>query len=174
MEVSPEAINASREEESKNPSETGLTQDFDNLALNSQQDDPTNDTANNPDEETKTSQKKKRARKGKGAAAKGEEVKDGPATRTRGRLAAFLAQKQQDQSLKKMRIGVVFDEIMMLHREHDNDHPERPERIMAIYLNLIKKDLFKQLVRINSEQAIDEDLLLAHKAVHIKHVREDG
>ena len=54
MEVSPEAINASREEESKNPSETGLTQDFDNLALNSQQDDPTNDTANNADEETKT------------------------------------------------------------------------------------------------------------------------
>ena len=64
------------------------------MALNSQQDDPTNDTNNNVVEETK--QPKKRARKGKGAAAKGEEVKGGPATRTRGRLAAFLAQKQQD------------------------------------------------------------------------------
>lgn len=41
-----------------------------------------------------------------------------------------------------MKIGVVFDEIMMLHREHKDDHPERPERIMAVYLNLVKKGLF--------------------------------
>ena len=101
MEASPDTLAANmdnNDEETK--ARTGLTQDFDNLALNSQQDtadDPTNDTTNNADEETKsTNQKKKRARKGKGPAAKGEEVKDGPATRTRGRLAAFLAQKQQD------------------------------------------------------------------------------
>jgi hypothetical protein len=37
-------------------------------------------------------------------------------------------------------VGVVFDEEMLLHREHHNDHPERPERAMAIYLNLVKKE----------------------------------
>ena len=76
--------------------------------------------------------------------------------------------------MKKMRIGVVFDEAMMLHKEHQDGHPECPERIMAIYLNLIKKNLFSQLVRIGSEVAGGEDLLLAHKQAHIKHVQEDG
>lgn len=42
-----------------------------------------------------------------------------------------------------MRVGVVFDEFMALHRNHMQWHPERPERIMAIYLNLIKKGLFQ-------------------------------
>lgn len=73
-----------------------------------------------------------------------------------------------------MRIGVVFDELMMLHREHREDHVERPERVMAIYLNLVKKQLFERLVRIDSEVASDEDLALAHKALHIKHVKEDA
>ena len=44
--------------------------------------------------------------------------------------------------MKKQRVGVVFDEAMMLHREHRDEHPERPERIMAIYLNLVKKNIF--------------------------------
>ena len=41
-----------------------------------------------------------------------------------------------------MRIGVVFDEQMLLHKKHRMFHVERPERIMAIYLNLIKKGIF--------------------------------
>jgi len=39
----------------------------------------------------------------------------------------------------KPKVGVVFDEQMLLHRSHGEHHPERPERAMAIYLNLIKK-----------------------------------
>ena len=73
-----------------------------------------------------------------------------------------------------MRIGVVFDELMLLHREHKDDHPERPERIMAIYLNLIKKNLFDKLIRIDSDAATDQDLLLAHKQLHLHHVKEDA
>lgn len=41
--------------------------------------------------------------------------------------------------LAKPKVGVVFDEEMLLHRNHREHHPERPERAMAIYLNLIKK-----------------------------------
>lgn len=39
----------------------------------------------------------------------------------------------------KPKVGVVFDEEMLLHRSHRDHHPERPERAMAIYLNLVKK-----------------------------------
>ena len=35
-------------------------------------------------------------------------------------------------------MGVVFDSEMMLHQLHNRYHPERPERIMAIDLNLVK------------------------------------
>jgi hypothetical protein len=39
----------------------------------------------------------------------------------------------------KPKVGVVYDEEMMLHKNHREYHPERPERAMAIYLNLVKK-----------------------------------
>ena len=124
----------------KQPNEqsaSGLTEQMERLSINE-------------NEETKSSaQKKKRVRKPKEVAT----TSDGPSTRTRGRLAAFLAAKQQEGTLKKMRIGVVFDELMTLHRDHTNGHPERPERLMAIYMNLVQKGIFKQLVRIDSEEA---------------------
>jgi hypothetical protein len=47
---------------------------------------------------------------------------------------------------KKQKVGVVYDDLMLLHRSHLQEHPERPERLMAIYLNLVKKDIYKQLV----------------------------
>jgi len=37
-------------------------------------------------------------------------------------------------------VGVVYDDSMLLHRKYAEYHPERPERVMAIYLNLIKKE----------------------------------
>jgi len=73
-----------------------------------------------------------------------------------------------------MRIGVVFDEQMLLHKKYRDSHPERPERIMAIYLNLVKKGLFSQLVEIDSDIASEEDLLLVHKPLHIRHVKTDA
>lgn len=51
-----------------------------------------------------------------------------------------MMRQQKDKDLvKKQRVGVVYDEEMLLHRKHQEEHPERPERAMAIYLNLIKK-----------------------------------
>ena len=55
--------------------------------------DTTAATSTPDNEETKsTASKKKRNKKGKGNAA----ANDGPSTRTRGRLAAFLAQQKQN------------------------------------------------------------------------------
>ena len=51
---------------------------------------------------------------------------------------------------------------MLLHRNHRDDHPERPERVMAIYLNLIKKEIWESLIRIDVELATDELIALAH------------
>ena len=51
---------------------------------------------------------------------------------------------------------------MTLHQSHRDEHPERPERIMAIYLNLIDKGIYNNLVKIDSEEASEEDLLLVH------------
>ena len=39
---------------------------------------------------------------------------------------------------------------------------------MAVYLNLVKKDLFNKLIVIDSEEAEEEDLLLAHRKDHVK------
>ena len=57
---------------------------------------------------------------------------------------------------------------MILHRSHRKEHPERPERLMAIYLNLLKKDLYKKMIVIDSEEAEEKDVLLAHSKDHVK------
>ena len=57
---------------------------------------------------------------------------------------------------------------MTLHRSHRKEHPERPERLMAIYLNLVKKELYKQMHVIDSEEAEEKDLILAHSKEHVK------
>jgi len=65
---------------------------------------------------------------------------EGPTANLRSRMRALAEQKKQDEpQFKKQRVGVVYDEEMLLHRHHRDAHPERPERVMAIYLNLIKK-----------------------------------
>jgi hypothetical protein len=62
---------------------------------------------------------------------------DGPSTNLRSRMRAY--QESLQPKFKKQRVGVVYDEEMLLHRHHRDEHPERPERVMAIYLNLLKK-----------------------------------
>ena len=69
--------------------------------------------------------------------------------------------------MKPQKVGVVFDEEMLLHRLHNEYHPERPERVMAIYLNLVKKKLWDSLVRIDAIPATDDVLVLAHSKEHI-------
>lgn len=63
---------------------------------------------------------------------------------------------------KEVKTGVVYDESMLMHRSHQYFHPERPERVMAVYLNLVKKDLFGKMITIQPDMAKDEDLLLCH------------
>ena len=50
-----------------------------------------------------------------------------------------MMHQQKEAVNKEQKVGVVYDEEMLLHRSHEKEHPERPERAMAIYLNLVKK-----------------------------------
>ena len=41
---------------------------------------------------------------------------------------------------------------------------------MAIYLNLVEKDIWNQLIKIDSEEAEEKDILLAHSKKHFTHM----
>jgi acetoin utilization deacetylase AcuC-like enzyme len=84
----------------------------------------------------------------------------------------FAQMKATQPSMKPQKVGVVYDDIMLLHRSHMIEHPERPERLMAVYLNLVKKDLYKRMVEIHSDQAEQADLLLAHCQKHVLAVQK--
>jgi hypothetical protein len=64
---------------------------------------------------------------------------NGPSSNLRSRISSY---RNQNKTLKKPKVGVIYDEEMLLHRLHNEDHPERPERVMAIYLNLVKKKIW--------------------------------
>ena len=63
---------------------------------------------------------------------------------------------------KKRKIGFCFDERMLLHRDSKHVHQECPERAMSVYINLVLKELTNKLVRIQCEEAKEEDLRLVH------------
>ena len=49
---------------------------------------------------------------------------------------------------------------MTLHESHREEHPERPERVMAIYLNLLDKGIYDQLIKLESDEATEEELVV--------------
>ena len=67
---------------------------------------------------------------------------------------------------------MVFDEQMLLHKLYNEYHPERPERAMAIYLNLVKKGIFKDLINLDFGHADEKFLELVHPHSHIQKVKD--
>ena len=114
--------------------------------------------ADEEDKEEEAIQKKPKTKKKKAT----QPVIDGPAMRTRKSLALHLSKQP-----KKQRVGYVYDDFMLLHRSHKIEHMERPERLMAVYLNLIDKQLLQQLVKIDAEPVNYADLQLCHSEKHI-------
>ena len=88
--------------------------------------------AKKSDDGTTSTNKKKKKRKGSSAVSTGS----GPTQNLRSRIRAM---QKESEKLKKPRVGVVYDEEMLLHRHYREEHPERPERAMAIYINLVKQ-----------------------------------
>jgi acetoin utilization deacetylase AcuC-like enzyme len=59
---------------------------------------------------------------------------------------------------------------MTLHESHREEHPERPERVMAIYLNLLDKGIYDKLIKLESDEATEEELILVHPKSHVNSV----
>ena len=73
---------------------------------------------------------------------------------------------------KKRKIGFCFDERMLLHRDSKHVHQECPERAMSVYINLVLKELTNKLIRIQCEEAKEEDLLLVHTEEYLNKIKE--
>ena len=72
---------------------------------------------------------------------------------------------------EKRRIGFCFDERMLLHRDSKHVHQECPERAMSVYLNLVLKDLIPKLIRIQCEEAKEEDILRVHTQEYLDKIK---
>ena len=73
---------------------------------------------------------------------------------------------------KKRKIGFCFDERMLLHRDSKHVHQECPERAMFVYINLVLKELTNKLIRIQCEEAKEEDLLRVHTEEYLNKIKE--
>jgi len=62
--------------------------------------------------------------------------------------------------------GIMYDDCMLLHKEED--HPERPERLIAIMDILKKERIYEKCVVVPSREATEEEILY----VHSKKVRD--
>jgi acetoin utilization deacetylase AcuC-like enzyme len=69
-------------------------------------------------------------------------------------------------------IGYVFDERMLQHKDHSNTHPERPERAMVIYSNLIAKGYNDKLVRIEATEVTDDELKYIYGESYVKTISD--
>ncbi len=101
-------------------SEADLVNKMAELDLESRQTENTQDKETVEETKIEAKTTPKAAKKKKGKKGTTAQSTDGPATRTRSRLAAFIAQQKSTQvKSRKMRIGVVFDEMMLLHKKYE-------------------------------------------------------
>ena len=87
-------------------------------------------------------------------------------------VSSMSATTSATNKTKKRKIGFCFDERMLLHRDSKHVHQECPERAMSVYINLVLKELTNKLVRIQCEEAKEEDLLLVHTKEYIDKIKE--
>ena len=87
-------------------------------------------------------------------------------------VSSMSATTSATNKTKKRKIGFCFDERMLLHRDSKHVHQECPERAMSVYINLVLKELTNKLVRIQCEEAKEEDLLLVHTKEYIDKIKQ--
>ncbi|HET9215433.1 MAG TPA: histone deacetylase [Terriglobia bacterium] len=68
--------------------------------------------------------------------------------------------------------GLLFDDVYLRHLA-GVDHPERPERLTAIWAGLEQAGLIKDLIRIAPRRVTTEELLLVHSQEYIDLVRRE-
>lgn len=65
-------------------------------------------------------------------------------------------------------VGYVYDPILTLHTtRREGFHPERPERILEIYKELLNRGLIQKMIPIKTREATKEELLYAHDKEYV-------
>ena len=85
--------------------------------------------------------------------------------------ASILSSKTTKSKSDKRKIGFCFDERMLLHRDSKHVHQECPERAMSVYINLVLKELTQKLIRIQCEEATEEDILRVHTKEYLDKIK---
>ena len=79
----------------------------------------------------------------------------------------------QVQPTPARQTGLLFDDIYLKHLAGNTDHPERPERLIAIRDGLEQSGVLKTLVRIAPRRVTDQELELVHKPTYVALVRRE-
>jgi acetoin utilization deacetylase AcuC-like enzyme len=69
--------------------------------------------------------------------------------------------------------GLVYDDRYLKHLAGNSGHPERPERLTAIWAGLERSGLLKQLHRIAPRRATDAELALVHERSYVELMRRE-
>jgi acetoin utilization deacetylase AcuC-like enzyme len=69
--------------------------------------------------------------------------------------------------------GLVFDDVYLRHLSGNTGHPERPERLTAIWNGLQKAGLLGDVMRIAPRRVTDDELALVHERSYIQLVRRE-
>ena len=69
--------------------------------------------------------------------------------------------------------GFLYDDIYLKHLSGNSGHPERPERLTAIWNGLQKAGLMNDIYRLAPRRATDNELALVHERSYIQLVRRE-
>ncbi len=70
--------------------------------------------------------------------------------------------------------GFLYDDIYLKHLSGDSGHPERPERLTAIWNGLQKAGLINDIYRLAPRRATDNELALVHERSYIQRCPRRG
>ena len=80
---------------------------------------------------------------------------------------------QRSSTTGPRQTGLLYDDVYLGHLSGDTGHPERPERLTAIVGGLEQAGLLKNLGRIASRRATDDELALAHDRSYVELIRRE-
>jgi acetoin utilization deacetylase AcuC-like enzyme len=94
------------------------------------------------------------------------------------RIVAATPASAQTISVREVRrelrpTGLLYDDIYLKHLSGNSGHPERPERLTAIWNGLQKADLIHDMYRLAPRRATDNELALVHERSYIQLVRRE-
>jgi acetoin utilization deacetylase AcuC-like enzyme len=87
-------------------------------------------------------------------------------------LAAMSAGQNPSQN-RRLPTGLLMDDVYLGHLEGVADHPERPERLLAIRMGLSRSGLMSALYRIMPRRVTDAELRSIHSSAYIDLVRRE-